>query len=761
MATVNALVRICQRLQLSGGVQGIGLRPAVARWARSCGVAGFVHNTGKGVEIVVEGSREALAVFSGGLREKVPSDADIRQGLSQIHPLGGYETFEIIESSPADHLSVPVPPDRGICDVCRGEIEDAGNRRYRYPFTNCAACGPRYSIIEAMPYERAYTAMRHFPMCPQCKTEYCSPNDRRFHAQAICCPECGPQVWLSNHLGETIARGSTALSQAVEALKGGSIVALRGVGGYQLIVDACRQPAVERLRQRKGRRAKPLAVMVCDLEDANRLACLSDGERCTLLSVANPIVVVASRDASRIAPAVTGELNTVGMMLPTTALHALIVADFGGPLICTSGNPEGDPMAADVDESLAALAGIADVWLHHDRPIVAPVDDSVVRVIADRPATIRLGRGLAPLRLDLDCKGQIVAQGGHQKTTVALSAPGQCILSPHIGDLDGEKGRQRYRTDSGRLVDLYRAEPSLVACDLHPDYFTTRLTEASGWPVAKIQHHHAHVVSAMLEQGWLERIVLGVALDGTGYADDGTIWGGEVLLASAVEFTRVGHLLAFPLPGGEVSIRQPWRTSVSTVALALDVPSARQLALPNVTSAEVEQVLQICTSARWSPPTTSAGRLFDAVAALILGRTVADYEGQPAMLLEAACDRSDVKRYPFEVSRSGASLVVDWRPMIVRLLGDRAVGIDKGRMAMRFHRGLAEAIVDVCRHYASLPVVLSGGVFQNRILVELVYELLSTLGREVALPGQVPVNDGGLAAGQLAVAAARTQHPCA
>jgi hydrogenase maturation protein HypF len=748
---------VAERWLLRGPVQGIGLRPRLARLAARCQLSGHVQNSAAGVEILVEGGADAVERFAVLLPSELPAGVtghDVRRAKAA---LSGTRDFRIIADGSQGLLAVEVPPDVAICGDCLQDVATAGNRRHLYPLASCATCGPRYSIIESMPYERAATTMKQFPLCGACDREYRLASDRRFHAQSIMCADCGPRLWATDARNGFVFHDNDAVAAAVHAIEQGLIVALRGVGGYQLLVDATQRDAVQRLRTRKRRAAKPLAIMVASLDEAACVAHLQDLERRALSAPANPILVARAKGESRVAPEVACGLNTLGVMLPTTALHWLIVKGLGRPVVATSGNREGEPLAYDMMQAEHDLHGVADFWLHHDRPIHAPIDDSVVRVIAGRPVTLRLGRGLAPLPLDLPQSKPFVAIGAHQKVAIAVSNGVQAALGPHVGDLDALRPRSRFADHYESLLRLYAAEPHGIAHDLHPSYFTTRWAEARPTPRLGVQHHHAHVVSAMVEHGWLDRTVLGVAFDGTGAGSDGTIWGGEFLLATRYDFRRVGHLLPFRLPGGEAAIRAPWRTAVSIVAEAVSAEAAARLKFPGVDTRQVSMLVNILNSDRVSPLTSSAGRLFDAVAALAFGIAHVDYEGQAAMMLEAACTSNTEAAYHCALEGSDPT-IVDWRPMIRELLADCAAGLAPQFIAARFHRGLAQAIAAVCRRYRQFPVVLSGGVFQNCALVECVHQLFEGSGQALGLAGRIPPNDGGLAVGQLAVGLARTSR---
>jgi hydrogenase maturation protein HypF len=564
---------------------------------------------------------------------------------------------------------------------------------------------------------------------------------------------------LSDGIGGRWA-GDTAIAEAVARLAAGQIVALRGLGGYQLLVDATNERAVVRLRNHKGRWGKPLAVMVESLVAAERLAHFDDEERSAFNDVSAPIVLVRAKTACGLAMGINPHLDTVGLMRPTTPLHALIATAFGRPLVCTSGNREGDPLEYEIEPAEKRLAGIADVWLHHDRPIVRPIDDSVVRVIAGRRVTIRLARGLAPLSLALPPMAPTLAVGGYLKSAAAWSNSVQAVLGPHIGDQETVPSRERFVVQLHDWQELYRLRPGRIVHDVHPDYFSTHWAERQSLPKLAVQHHHAHIVAGMLEHGWLDRQVIGVAWDGTGYGTDGTIWGGEFLICTAAKFERVARLRQFRLPGGEAAIHEPWRTAVAVCEQLAEPRWLGYIADPSRIGEKLESVRQILSRPHLSPLTSSAGRLFDAAAAVILGIERVDYDGQAAMRLEAIADVEATGHYdlPFD---DNSPRELDWRPMFAQLLADVRDGVAPARMAMRFHRGLALAIAGVCRLHSPLPIVLSGGVFQNRLLTELVAELLADGSQPLGLPGVIPPNDGGLAAGQLAIAAAREGlSPC-
>jgi len=738
-----------RRLVLCGHVQGLGVRPCTSRLAESLQLAGSVRNAPEGVVIVVEGAAADVAAFERQLPGALPDDAVIESLRCEPAQPTGDSEFAIVTDAGAGGLAAPIPPDRATCEACLDELRDTDNRRYRYPLTSCTLCGPRYSVICRMPYERADTTMVEFPLCPPCQHEYDSCDDRRFHAQTNACPQCGPRVWESRVGGEVGRQGDEAINEAMEAIRRGDIVALKGLGGYHLLADATNEQAVGRLRRRKGRPAKPLAVLVRSLAEAHEIAHIDAEEAATLVSPANPIVLLRARQTATLSDSVHPGLSCLGVMLPTTPLHALLSDRCERPLVCTSGNHDGDPLVYRVADAHEQLAEICDMWLHHDRAIERPIDDSVVRVIAGRTVTFRLARGLAPLKLDLPPARPTLALGGHLKCALAWSNGHQAVLGPHVGDMDTLATRQRALEQIDAWQQVYCFEPQTVLHDAHPDYFTTRWADESPISTRSIQHHHAHVVAGMLENGWLNRTVLGVSWDGTGYGPDGTVWGGEFLVCDADKYRRVARLRPFSLPGGERAVRQPWRSAVSVTAEALGDVRAASLRFASVPGTDVTAVVRLREKKQIGMVTTSAGRLFDAAACLILDVAQVAFEGQAAMMLESIADPRATGAYSMRLVRAEID-ELDWRPMFDELITDRQNGVAPAVMATRFHRGLAQGIVEVCRRWSRLPVVLAGGVFQNKFLTELVVQMLPDEAQPVGLPGIIPPNDGGLAAGQLA-----------
>lgn len=740
------------RIVLAGCVQGAGVRPAIARLAMSLELTGFLRNSLCGLTIEVEGRPVPMAMFRQQLRSSLPIGVELEK--VEIVPIDPreYASFAIQSDETLGPLTTQVPRDRVVCDECLADVANRENQRHLYPLTTCASCGPRFSLIQKMPFERHHTTLDVFTLCDECRTEYASPADRRFHAQTIGCPKCGPQVWLADAKRLRLAVGRDVASAAARCLLEGKIVALRGVGGYQLLCDATSDVAVNRLRRRKARPAKPFAVLVATLDEARRHAVIDETECETLQDRSNPIVLLRAK-CGAIADAVNPGLNKVGLMLPTTPLHALLCAEVGKPLVCTSANREGEPLEYEVQSTERNLVDIADVWLHHNRPIARPIDDSVVQVIAGRRVTVRLARGLAPLPLSLPNAKPQLAAGGHMKSAIAWHNGSQAALGPHIGDLDSVATRERFTEHVADMRSLYGFEPEAAIIDLHPDYFTTRFASERAVPTLGVQHHVAHVAAGMLEHGLLDRQVLGVSWDGTGFGDDGTIWGGEFLVVGrAAEYERVAHLRPFRSPGGEVAVRQPWRIAVSLLSESLADDAWIDHAYAIWSQQPITMVLQLTRRSSDRLRSTSAGRLFDAVAAIILGIDLVHYEGQAAMMLEAvaSCDSHD--RYPLPLVEGQ----LDWRPMVRSVWHDRFSDVDPAIISARFHRALASGIVAVASQFRDLPIVLGGGVFQNKLLTEMVAEMLDDRER-LKLPGAIPPNDGGLAAGQLAVSIMREQ----
>lgn len=747
---MNAKTRCTRALSLQGLVQGQGVRPTVARLAAELNLLGTVRNTMRGVEVHVCGVEEQLEVFESRLKAQL--SVEVTHGSSPAVHLSSQSGFRILPSEQGAMVATAVPVDLAVCSDCLVEIRSSSSRRFQYPFTSCTRCGPRYSIVREMPFDREQTSMAPFALCNACQSEYLDSGDRRFHAQTNACPECGPQCWCTDRDGFVLARANDAILEVANAIAAGKIVALKGLGGYQLICDATDDRAVRLLRDRKGRPTKPLPIMLPDIDHACRQALISHQDHQQLASSVGPIVLVRAASDTNLSALLHPGLRDIGIMLPTTPLHALLCDLLKNPMVVTSGNAHGAPIVFRNDAAMEQLQMIADIWLHHDRLIERPVDDSVIRCIGDRAMTIRVGRGLAPMTVPAESSQTTIAFGGHQKVALALATRYDRILAPHIGDMDSESSRQRLIDQQCQLAQLYRISPQQVACDQHPNYFTTSLANDGERATFSVQHHHAHVATAILEHGLRSDTVLGFAFDGTGYGSDGTVWGGEVLLATIGGFERVAHLKPFQLPAGDVSIGQPWRTAITIISQACDQASCDRW-LRHFDLEDQPSNIRFTTSR--GIQTTSMGRLFDAVAAMILPIKSSHYEGEAAMLLESACDESETSAYSFDLA-GNQPIHMDWRQLIRRIGTDHGV-MSPGKIAMKFHRAVANVVVEVAGRFRQYPAVVCGGVFQNRVLLELIDQRASERGIEFRFPGRIPTNDGGLALGQLLVATSNSQ----
>lgn len=721
-------------LTARGAVQGVGFRPTVYRLAAGLGLGGWIRNDPAGVELEVEGPPERVEEFLQRLPRELPTHAVVRRWERRELTAVGDGEFRIHASGHGGPTTVLVLPDLATCPDCLRELRDPADRRHRYPFLNCTLCGPRYTIVRDLPYDRARTTMAGFPMCARCRAEYDDPRDRRFHAQPTACPECGPQLRVPGG-----AVGEEALGLAGQALRRGEIVALKGLGGFQLLVDARSSGAVQRLRERKRRHEKPLAVMAPDLGWVTAGCRVAPDEERLLTSSVAPIVLLRAR-RPQVAPEVAPGCARLGVMLPYTPLHHLLLGDLGFPVVATSGNLSEEPLCIDDDEALQRLGGIADLFLLHDRPIERPVDDSVAWVVAGQEAVLRRARGYAPMALPAADAPPLLAVGGHQKGAVAITVGGEVVVGQHLGDLDGELSRANFRRVAADLARMFRVEPQAVACDLHPDYASTAHAGGLGLPVVAVQHHAAHVYSLMLDAG-LAGPVLGVAWDGTGFGPDGTIWGGEFLRVDAVGWERVDHLRTFRLPGGEAAVREPRRSALG-VLHALGAPLPEGLFTP----AEARVLQRMLDRGVSSPVTSSAGRLFDAVSALVGLRLRNGFEGQAAMELEAAAT-GPAEPYPFDGT--------DWGPALLALLEDPApVGV----RSARFHETMAALITAVAVRVGEEHVALTGGCFQNALLTERCVARLREAGFRVHWHRSLPTNDGGLSAGQAYAVVLRGGH---
>ncbi|MBM3553830.1 MAG: carbamoyltransferase HypF [Alphaproteobacteria bacterium] len=746
---------------MRGLVQGVGFRPFVHREATARGLAGWVRNSAEGVVLEAEGERSSLENLLDALERAAPAHAAVANlDVSEI-AARGEAGFTILPSDAEGARKTLPAPDYATCPDCLEELFDASNRRYLYPFINCTQCGPRFSIIEDLPYDRARTSMRRFAMCAQCQREYDDPQDRRFHAEPNACPVCGPQLALWNTASETLAMDRDALLAATEALRAGAIVAVKGIGGFHLMVDARSQRAVTRLRARKRRPEKPFAVMFPTLATLHEACRISAEEEALLTSPASPIVLL-KRSSDTLASAVAPENPLLGAMLPYSPLHHLLMRELGFPIVATSGNISDEPIVIDEHDVLARLTGVADIFLVHNRPIVRPLDDSVTRVVCGHELMLRRARGYAPASITVaDAMAGVLALGGHLKTSIALTGEGAVTLGPHIGDLESVETREAHARAAQDLIRLGGARPQLIVRDLHPDYATSRTAEDYGKPIFAVQHHLAHVVACMAENG-VSPPALGVAWDGAGYGLDGTIWGGEFLLVTKSGWRRVAHLRSFPLPGGDAAAREPRRAALGLLYEAFGsgaLAMADLVPLAAFTPNERDALGVMLARGVNSPLTSSAGRLFDAFAALCGLRQRASYEGQAASQLEwALTDCADGPAYPFPLrapEKAGGAYIMDWAEALHVALSELRGGAAPGAISDALHNGLANAIVALAERIGERRVALSGGCFQNTRLLGTAVGALRAAGFEPLWHRRVPPNDGGLALGQAAWAAWR------
>jgi hydrogenase maturation protein HypF len=757
------LVRM--RARVEGTVQGVGFRPYVYRLARSLGLGGYVLNDAHGVLLEVEGGAQPVDEFLARLGPEAPPLAVVERLSVSERSLAGAKAFEIVASDRGAAADAPVTPDSAVCDDCLRELFDPRDRRYRYPFINCTNCGPRFTIVRGVPYDRPFTTMAGFEMCPACRAEYEDPGDRRFHAQPNACPECGPSVRLVGSGAQ--ARDGDALRAAARALLDGRIVAVKGIGGYHLACRADDDRAVARLRSRKHREDKPFALMAPDVSRAAALVELGERARELLLSAARPIVLAPRRaacsESATVARSVAPGAPELGVMLPYSPLHHLLLRDAGTTLVMTSGNLSDEPICFRDEDAVERLRSIADLFLVHDRPIETRTDDSVLRVTSRRSMFVRRSRGYVPGALPLPLPGgtprPLLACGAELKNTFCVAKGARAWVGHHIGDLENLDTLTSFTDGIAHFERLFSVEPEIVAHDLHPEYLSTKYAlERDGVELIGVQHHHAHLAACLAEHRVSDRAAVGAIFDGTGYGLDGTVWGGELLLGDLCGFRRLGALWPVRMPGGEQAIRQPWRMACAWLAsIAGDEPPMPRTLSGSVDAVQWSRVARLALGGLASPVTTSAGRLFDAVAALCGLRTEINYEGQAAIELEAACGPDGRGAYPMPVTGDGA-LTIDARETIAAIAADVDADVPAGVIAARFHGALAAATVEACARAASGHgtdlVVLSGGVFANRRLLEAVDAGLTAAGLRVLVPAKLPVGDGGISYGQAAVAAA-------
>lgn len=744
------------RLRVTGVVQGVGFRPFVHRLAARHSLGGWVRNAAGEVQIELEGATEAIADFQTALRQEAPPLARIeRVELEPLSP-AGRTAFEIRSSSLDSDRRQPVSPDVALCATCEAELFDPGNRRYRYPFITCTDCGPRFTVIEAMPYDRERTSMRVFPQCAECSREYHDPASRRYHSETNSCPRCGPRIWL-----EPGTRGDDPIAAAAKLLRSGRIVAVRGLGGFHLACDATDDSAVRLLRERKRREQKPLAVMVRTLAEARAQVRLTAPEAELLASRERPIVLLRRAPDATLAPAIAPGLDTVGVMLAYTPLHHLLLEAVGRPLVMTSGNASDEPIATANADALQRLADLADAFLLHDREITARYDDSVLRVARGTPLFVRRARGYAPLPVDLPQESPVplVAVGAHLKNTFALVHGRRAWVSQHIGDLENLETLEHFQHTLADFKRLFRVEPAIAVRDCHPGYLSSRVAAELGCQrVLDVQHHHAHIAAVLAEHGE-SGPAIGIAFDGTGYGDDAQVWGGEFLVADLAGYTRVGHLRYAPLPGGDAAARAPWRTARGYLSLEPWETAALAPAFAQVDRQALALVDQQIAARLNTPLASSMGRLFDAAAAILGVRSVAHYEGQAAMELEALAGDRAAAPLPFPLRAAAhGTWELDPLPLLVAL-GEAALqGEDRATLAATFHESIAAGTAELASRCATDrgigTVALSGGCFQNARLLEQVRRRLEVEGLRVLVPRRLSPNDGSISYGQAAVAVA-------
>ena len=750
---------VAKRLKVNGIVQGVGFRPFVFQLAQKYGLKGEVANTSAGVSIHVEGLAEHVTSFEADLAAKAPPLAYVVDISSQTGTVKHHPDFAIVKSQGESEMSTLISPDVSVCQDCLAELLDPDDRRYRYAFINCTNCGPRYTIIDDIPYDRPKTSMRYFKMCPACQAEYDDPTNRRFHAQPNACDDCGPHVGLFDNRKNEIGK-KDPIAKAVELLNQGNILAIKGLGGYHLAADATNTDAVLRLRRRKVREEKPFAVMSADLATIGRYAAVNNEEEQLLASIRRPIVLLSKKTPNLISDQVAPRNNYFGVMLPYTPLHYLLLKHDFTALVMTSGNMSEEPIAIDNDDAFKRLAAIADYFLIHDRDIYLRSDDSIVRHIAGAERFIRRSRGFVPIPVFLKNEVlPILACGAELKNTICVTKQDKAFLSQHIGDLENIATYDFFKLTVDHLKRILGIHPEIMACDMHPDYLSTQFAQAQATiPNIQVQHHHAHIVSCMAEHK-MEGAVIGLAFDGTGYGTDGALWGGEILITEAHDFTRAGHLAYIAMPGSAAAIKEPWRMAISYLQDAygadfysLDLPFLRDLESERLTV-----ISQMITKGINSPLTSSLGRLFDGVAAICGIRSRVDFEGQAAMELEMLAGKSTESLYDYEWEQDN-TFQVPAAPIIRGVVADIQNRIPLSEIGAKFHRTLICLFSDLCdviRKESGLNrVVLSGGCFQNATLLSGMIRVLQDNQFDVFTHQQVPTNDGGIALGQAVVAAA-------
>jgi hydrogenase maturation protein HypF len=747
-----------KRIEVNGIVQGVGFRPFVYNLAHQYDLKREVANTAAGVSIHIEGPPEDIRAFETDLTAKCPPLAHVVDISGHTESVKPFAKFRIVKSKGQARMATLISPDVSICEDCRQELFDPADRRYRYPFINCTNCGPRYTIIDDIPYDRPGTSMRHFKMCAACQAEYDDPTNRRFHAQPNACEHCGPHVSLYDHRRKPITTDDP-IRAAADCIRQGQIVAVKGLGGYHLVVDALNAEAVLRLRRRKLREEKPFALMSGDLKNIRAYARVRPEEETFLTSIQRPIVLLQKKNPNRISEAVAPGNKYWGVMLPYTPLHYLLFEHRFAALVMTSANLSEEPIAIDNDDAFERLADIADYFLIHNRDIYLRSDDSILKLTAGHRRYIRRSRGYVPIPIFLNqTVPAVLACGAELKNTICLTKGDKAFLSQHIGDLENMATLDFFKLTVAHLERILEIQPELIACDMHPDYLSTRYAnEQVKIPVIEVQHHHAHIVSCMAEHK-LEGAVIGLAFDGTGYGPDGTIWGGEVLVAEARQFERVAHLTEMPMPGSSAAIKEPWRMALSYLHATFENDLA-ELALPllrHIEPQKISIIVEMIEKGVNCPQTSSLGRLFDAVAAIAGLRQRINFEGQAAMELEMLADGHSDTIYDLQWTEQAPVKILP-QPIIRGVVHDIQSGMSPGAISAKFHQTLTVLFGEVCaiirRSHDLNRVVLSGGCFQNSLLLGGLIEQLQTRNFEVYAHQQIPANDGGIALGQALVAA--------
>jgi hydrogenase maturation protein HypF len=748
------------KILINGIVQGVGFRPFVYKLAHHYHLTGFVANTTTGVAVEVEGPEKILALFLQNLKEQVPPLAVINtMSIEAIMPMAD-QTFAIDSSYADGHMETQVVPDAAVCQDCLAELFDPGDRRYRYPFINCTNCGPRYTIIEKIPYDRSSTSMRHFTMCDDCLTEYSDPVSRRFHAQPNCCSDCGPQVTLSTPDQETIAEAEEALAGAKKLLQRGFILAIKGLGGFHLVVDACNDEAVRRLRLRKGREEKPLAIMVKDMGTAQKICILQEEDLNVLNSAQCPIVLAPIKDALGISPDVAPGSELFGIMLPYTPLHHLLFHDGPDVLVMTSANVSEEPICTDNQDVFLRLAGIADFFLLHNRPIYLRNDDSIVIPLGGKIRQIRRSRGFVPRALPVNRTGPtVLGVGAELKNTICLLQDNQAVLSQHIGDLKNPEAYEAFQQAIEHLLLLFESRPELIVHDLHPQYLSSRwAVEQKRIPCLEVQHHHAHLAACLAENRETGPAI-GLIMDGTGYGSDSTIWGGELLIGDAQNFSRYAHFEPLPIPGGDAAVQEPWRIAVSWLYLTYgrSIPD-----LPFFVDREIESIMEITDKKINSPLTSSCGRVFDAIAAMSGGRACISYEAQAAIEFMQSAQGKLSRPYAYDILTSDNTIQISTRSLIKSIVKDLLAGESMTTVSQRFHHTLVEMFtrlaVRASKDTGIKTVALSGGVFQNELLFSSLLAALEKTTLKVLSHSLTPTNDGCISLGQAMIGRHHIQH---